>query len=52
LPANVRPGWKSLLGKNTLAYLENPQIMDVKSFITFGPGWKNDLTIAPIRLEK
>ncbi len=23
-PPNVRPGWKGLLGKNALAYCENP----------------------------
>jgi hypothetical protein len=33
----IRLGWKGLLGTNTLAYYENSQIMDRKSFITLGP---------------
>ncbi len=36
--ANIELGKKVLPGKNTLAYYENSKIMDVKSFLTFGPG--------------
>ena len=35
---NIRLGWKSLPGTNTLAYYENSLIADVKSFIRLGPG--------------
>ncbi len=33
LPANIRLGWKGLVGTNTLAYYENSKIMAVKGFI-------------------
>ncbi len=35
---NIRLGWKSLPGINTLAYYENQSITDKKSFITLAPG--------------
>ncbi len=38
LPANIRIGWKGLLGTNTLAYCKNLQILAVKSFIVQAPG--------------
>ena len=38
LPANIRQGWKGLLGTNTLAYYENLYITAVKSFIGLDPG--------------
>ncbi len=31
--AKIRLGWDGLLETNTLAYFENSQIMDIKSFI-------------------
>ena len=34
----VRKGLKSLPKTNDLAYYENSEITDVKSFITLGPG--------------
>jgi len=34
LPTNIRQGWQSLPGTNTLAYYEN---YGQKSFITLGP---------------
>jgi hypothetical protein len=36
LPTNIRLGWKSLPGTNTLAYYKNPQITAVISFIVQG----------------
>ncbi len=33
LPANIGLGWKDLPRTNTLAYLENPYITEVKRFI-------------------
>jgi hypothetical protein len=33
LPTNIRLGWRSLPGTNTLAYYEDPQITDVKGFV-------------------
>ena len=38
LPANIRLGWKSSPGTNTLAYNEDWSITAVKRFITLGPG--------------
>ncbi len=38
LPRNIRLGWKSLPGTNTLAFNKYSLIMDVKSFITLTPG--------------
>jgi hypothetical protein len=38
LLANSRLGWKGLPGKNTLAYCENSQITERKSFIKLSPG--------------
>jgi hypothetical protein len=38
LLANIRIGWKSLSGTNTLTYFEHLQITDGKSFITLAPG--------------
>jgi hypothetical protein len=38
IPANIRSGWKSLLGANTLAYYEQSSITALKSFLTLGPG--------------
>jgi hypothetical protein len=38
-PTNVKLGWKSLPGTNTLAYYKNPYITDKESFITLGPGY-------------
>jgi hypothetical protein len=35
LPTNIRLGWKSLQGTNTLAYYEDSLLTAVKSFITF-----------------
>jgi len=35
---NIRLGWKGLTGANTLAYYENSQFTDRKSFITLDPG--------------
>jgi len=32
-PANIRLGWKSLSGTNSLAYYENSLITAVKSFV-------------------
>ncbi len=37
-PTNIRLGWKSLPGTNTLASYKNPYITAVKSFITLAPG--------------
>jgi hypothetical protein len=34
--------WKGLNGTNTLAYYENLQITDVKSFITLAPDMMED----------
>jgi hypothetical protein len=39
-PTNISLGRKILPGTNTLAYYENPQITDEKSFITLPPGVK------------
>jgi hypothetical protein len=39
LPMSIRLGWKGLLGTDTLAYYENSQITDMKSFITLAPGF-------------
>jgi hypothetical protein len=41
LPANIRLGWKGLLGTNTQAYYENPYITAVKSFIGLVPERSN-----------
>ncbi len=38
LPTNIRLGWKSLPGTNTLAYYENPQITAILGFIVQAPG--------------
>ncbi len=38
LLANNRLDWVNLQGKNALAYYKCLLIMDVKSFITMGPG--------------
>ncbi len=38
LPTNVRLGWESLPGTNTLAYYEHSKFKTVKSSITSGPG--------------
>jgi hypothetical protein len=38
-PENIRLGLKNLPGANALASYENPQIMDVKSFITLAARW-------------
>jgi len=38
LTKNIRPDWKGLPGRNTLADKENPQITTVKSFIILVPG--------------
>ncbi len=35
----VRLDLKDLLKKNTLAYYENPQFTDKRSFITLGPAF-------------
>jgi hypothetical protein len=35
----VRIDWKDLPKKNTLAYYENQQFMDKRSFITLGPAF-------------
>ncbi len=40
LPTNNSLGWKGLSGTNTLAYYENLEITDRKSFITLGSGVK------------
>ncbi len=40
LSSNIRLGWKSLPGKNTVAYYENSSIADVKSFKTLVKGVK------------
>ncbi len=37
LLTNIRLGWKGLLLENTLAYDENSQFTDVKSFIKLAP---------------
>jgi hypothetical protein len=37
LPTNIRLGWKSVPGTDTLAYYEDSKITAVKSFITLTP---------------
>jgi hypothetical protein len=44
-PTNIRPGWKSLPGKNTLAYNENLSMAAVKIFTGLASGhldWLRD----------
>ncbi len=41
LLANIRLGWKSLPGVNTLANYEKSQTTDKKGFIRLGPGQKH-----------
>jgi hypothetical protein len=41
LPANVRPGWKGLPGKNALAYLASSSVAKKKCFIRLKPGLQN-----------
>jgi hypothetical protein len=38
LPENIKLGWKSSPGTNTLAYYQNSLTMAVESFITLDPG--------------
>ena len=40
LPENIRLGWKSLKGTNTLAYLEYSYTTAVNSFISLAPVWQ------------
>ncbi len=37
LPANIRLGWKSLPGTNTISHYEDPWIIAVKCFTTLAP---------------
>ncbi len=41
LLTNIKLGWKSLPGTNTLAYCKNPQITILKSLTGLAPGWKD-----------
>ncbi len=47
LLTNIRLGWKSLPGTNTLAYYENSKITDGKSFITLTPGPFGNTSLVP-----